>query len=609
MEESYSSGDCLMLSPISSPLSYCCRRRSFGALGWILSVAWVSMFIPPSHAQCIFPASSSGNRLTYSFEPVVIDGKLTIHITLEFLGGRGGTAELELPSDWAGQTHLEGEVSNLRVLSRNAVLLDTAQPNVKTLRFYSNEAVTVSYDLVKDWQGAFGHPKQFRAVLEPAFFEFTTQNALVHLKFKSSDVVSVHFDWQRLPADWTVETSFGDDDRCQSFTGFWHKVNEALFAGGDFRIHRVIVGGQPLVVAIRGKWSFTDEDAVVRIEKILAVERAFWHDNDFPYFLVTLAPFDSANGGSDGSAFTNSFWLFLPGQDNFSYDVEYMLAHESFHAWNPLKMGPRREPAESEYWFTEGFTVYYSAVILLRSGLLSLPEYVEIANKRIRDYEASPVKNLSNRDIVARYQENSVNQLPDVRGPIVALWLDAQIRSQSKNKSSLDTVMEALVRDASKHPARELSSERVLQAAGKHLNHGSRAMFRSLVEEGMAIPVPDFPENSCVPLTMDQVSLFDLGFDEDVLRAKKQISAVKPDSEAFKAGVRDGQEVVGMSIYFGDVSKPVRLTVRSDGGRQTIEYFPRGKPISVPQYHLDRDTWPSTPERCTSSSPSPNRTP
>jgi hypothetical protein len=40
----------------------------------------------------------------------------------------------------------------------------------------------------------------------------------------------------------------------------------------------------------------------------------------------------------------------------------------------------------------------------------------------------------------------------------------------------------------------------------------------------------------------------------------------------FKAGVRDGQQVLGMSISWNDVNKPVRLTVRAAGGQQIINY-------------------------------------
>ena len=558
----------------------------------------VAAFTPCTYGQCSFAASAVGEPLTYAIEPAVVNRKPILHVTLEFRGGRAGIVELELPSDWAGQSHLEGQVTNLRAVSSDTVVLDTPRPSIKTLGFPPNQSVKISYDLARDWEGVFEHPMQFRAVLEPTYFEFTTQNALVHPKLNPTEVVTVHFDWQKLPADWTLETSFGADDRCQSFTGLWNRVNEALFAGGDFRVHRVALGNQSLVVAIRGKWSFTDEEAIAQIQKILEVEREFWHDHDFPYYLVTLKPYGVRSGSSDGSAFTNAFWLYLGG-DSFSYDVQYLLAHEGFHAWNPHKMGVMKGPGVSEKWFAEGFTVYYADVLLLRAGLLSLPEYVEHVNRGIRDYESSPVKNLTNKEIVTRYEENSVDQLPYVRGPIVALWLDAQIREQSKNKLSLDAVMLTLARQGTENPLVELSSERVLRVAGKYLNRTSRKTLLRLVEEGASVPIPDFPKNPCIRLATEELPLFDLGFDGDVLRSKKLVAGVREDSEAFKAGVRDGQEVLGVSVNWGDVSKPVRLTVRAVSGQLRIEYFPKGKTVSVPQYRTDEEAWTLTPERCT----------
>ena len=550
-------------------------------------------------AQCSFARSSSSVAVTYAFEPIVTDGKLIIHVRVKLQGGRKGTADLELPSDWAGEAHLESEVTNLKALSTDTVILDTARPNIKKLRFPPNQVAVVSYDLVKEWSGPFEYPKQFRPVLDPEFFEFNTQNALVHPKLGLTDVVSVHFDWTGLPPGWSLATSFGTEDRCQSFTGLWHKVNDALFAAGDFRLQRITVAGQLLVLAIRGQWPFTDDEALDRIQKIVAAERNFWHDNGFPYYLVTLKPFDAQNGSADGSAFTNAFWLYLLQNQDFSYDVQSLLAHESFHTWNPYKMGPIPEPEESIHWFTEGFTVYYSELLLVRAGLLSVPEYVDRLNGRIFDYASSPAKNLSNQEIVARYRtDNSANQLPYVRGAITALWLDAEIRKQSKHRFSLDTVMHRLVLDSSKDPGRLLTTQRVLRTAAKYLNGEAAQTLGRYVEKGETIPVPDFPLSSCVRITVDQTPEFDLGFDRKILLAKRQVSGLNPESEAFKAGLREGQQVLGMSIHWNDVSKPVRLRVRSGDGQQIIEYLPRGKTIPVSQYHLDEETWASTPEEC-----------
>lgn len=579
-------------------------RRFLRSHKWIAAFCLLSSFPVlcrlRSSAECDIPQPSRDQVLKYTFEPAVdVGGALVIHVRLDFAVGEKGSAELELPSDWAGQSHLETGIRNLKTLSVDTVLLDTPQSNVKTLRFPTDSLVVVSYDLVKDWNGSLEYPKQFRPVLEREFFEFNTQNALVHPKFGLNDAVRANFVWRNIPGNWKVVTSFGTDQPCQTFTGPWHKVKNALFAGGDFRIYSAKVADEDLVVAIRGEWPFRDEEAVDQIQKIIGAERTFWHDKDFPYYLVTLKPFESNSGSSDGSAFTNAFWLYLSRGSVFSYGIQNMLAHESFHAWNPHKMGPIPEPTESVHWFTEGFTVYYSDLLLLRAGLLSSSEYLNKLNRRIADYGFSPVKGLSNNEIVARHEhENSVDQLTYIRGAVTALWLDAQIRKHSGGSRSLDDLMLRLKDQATGEPEPLLTTKRILSTADEYLGHRDGHVLRDMVNKGTAVPVPNFPLNTCVHRSVDQVPTFDLGFDKETLLSKNQVSGVNPDSAAFRAGIRDGQEIAGASIYWDDVSKPVRLKIRSGNGRQIVEYFPTGKSIPIPQYHLQSEQSTATPEVC-----------
>ena len=131
------------------------------------------------------------------------------------------------------------------------------------------------------------------------------------LNSSQSSIVDVHFDWQKLPSSWSLATSFGTDDRCQSFRGAWHHVQDALFAGGDFRIRRITVADKPLIAAIRGKWSFTDDEWISQLEKIIGMERTLWQDDDFPYYLVTLAPLDQERGSTGGTALTSAFMMLV----------------------------------------------------------------------------------------------------------------------------------------------------------------------------------------------------------------------------------------------------------------------------------------------------------
>jgi hypothetical protein len=220
-------------------------------------------------ALCAVSVSTGQPRsrtvLNYSFEPVVKDGKPALHIVLEFKGGPMETANLEVPTAWGDATHLERGIANLTATHRNG-------------------RVRVSYDLVKDWVVPPLRPDH-HAILEPECFEFNTQNGIVHPRLGSAAPVRVSFDWRKLPTRWSLATSFGTGTRRQSFRGSWGEVNDALFAGGDFRIYRRRIAGRPLILAIRSNWPLTDKELASRIQKMISLERAFWHDYDFPYCL------------------------------------------------------------------------------------------------------------------------------------------------------------------------------------------------------------------------------------------------------------------------------------------------------------------------------------
>ncbi len=54
----------------------------------------VAAFTPCTYGQCSFATSAVGEPLTYVIEPVVVNGRLILRVTLEFRGGRAGTVEL-----------------------------------------------------------------------------------------------------------------------------------------------------------------------------------------------------------------------------------------------------------------------------------------------------------------------------------------------------------------------------------------------------------------------------------------------------------------------------------------------------------------------------------
>jgi predicted metalloprotease with PDZ domain len=562
-----------------------------------------------SLCQCTFPASSTPVLLKYAFEPVLTKDKMALRVTLEFDGGPRGKVKLDLPSEWAGQLHVENSVTELRVLTPGTSLTDTKSPSEKELQFPPNTLIRLAYVLVKDWDGPLNSRTRFRADLSPDYFHIVGTTSLVHPELDGLQVVDVQFDWQKLPRAWSLATSFGTDDRCQSFHGTWQKAVNSLFVGGDYRIYHTTISGNALNFAIRGKWSFTDDEWTSQVRKIMEFERAFWHDNDFPYFLVTLTPFGQDHGSNGGTALTNSFMVHLSRLDTFAGNTLGDIAHETFHGWNPGKIGYLPGSDYTVSWFFEGFTKYYQDVMLFRSGLMSFPEYVAATNKRLDEYELNEGTDIPLLEFIQLHSADRsvLDQLDQRRGAVLATWLDATIRREAANRSSLDNLMFDLVAQNMAYERRHhgqpmaLDNQRIFRAASRYIHRASRKQLRRYVEYGGSIRVPETALGPCVQSHVEVSPKYDLGFDRRSMRGDdKKVFGVEPGSEAFKAGLRDGQNLAGWSFNSGDASKQVRLTISGEDGKRTLAYYPRGPGVSAQQFNLDNARFSSSAGTCIS---------
>jgi predicted metalloprotease with PDZ domain len=521
-----------------------------------------------ARAQCRFPDGSTGRALTYRFQPDVKPDGLVLHVTVEFQAGSTGMDALTVPTHWAGET-LQA-LTNLRTVTTGASIEDGPDASTRLVRANANQPVQLSYDLKKDWNGPLVNPKQFHPVLMPEYLEFTGSNALVRPQRDDGANTTANFDWTLLPRAWVVATSFGagtsSGDRCQTYSGKSIEIVHGLYAAGDFRIRRFQIGRRAAVLAVRGTWTFTDDEAIAQIQRVVGVVRDFWRDDNFPYFLVTLKPYDRDTGSSDGSAFTNAFWMYISRQDSVA-DLLPQLAHEAFHAWNVERMGALSNEADrATTWFKEGFTNYYAYLLLYRAGVLPAKTYVDSLNQDLRKFPTSSD--------------------PYVRGRIIALWLDAAIRRDSKGRHSLDDVMFDMVRTSKQ----SITLARTLDTAGRYLSDDAQSQLRRAVVEHGDLAAPDEVPSmgACARPSMEELPTFDLGFDLAASATAKQVVGVVAEGPAFAAGLRNGQTLGRVSVYNGQPDRLATFTIHTDAGDQAIAFYPRGKAMPGWQYRLDQ---------------------
>ena len=142
------------------------------------------------------------------------------------------------------------------------------------------------------------------------------------------------------------------------------------------------------------------------------------------------------------------------------YDFLGVSSHELFHTWNIIRIRPRemmpydytRENYFPTGFVAEGITTYYGDLFLVRSGVLTRDEYFLELNKLLQRHF----------DNFGRFNHSLVDSswdlwldgyapgVPDrkvsiyVKGALVSLILDLELRRCTEGEQSLDTLMQYL---------------------------------------------------------------------------------------------------------------------------------------------------------------------
>lgn len=142
-----------------------------------------------------------------------------------------------------------------------------------------------------------------------------------------------------------------------------------------------------------------------------------------------------------------------------------LASHEYFHAWHVKRIRPAefvdadlsQEAYTRQLWIFEGITSYYDDLALLRAGLITREQYLEVLGRSLtRLYRVAGRRHQTLEDAsfdvwikFYRPDENTPNATVSyyLKGSLVALALDLEIRLRSGGIHSLDCVMRELWRE------------------------------------------------------------------------------------------------------------------------------------------------------------------
>src|SRR3990167_396799 len=569
-------------------------------LRYFYAVLIVMAFTMPADAN---PYSSLSNKtskfIKYNFSYHTDNEKNSIlQVGLSFRGDSSGKTTLVLPFQIAEINDLYKNIENLHAV--NARIEKTIDPKIYLLHYAPDDIIFITYQVKQGWQGPPVLQQFLAPIFQKNYFQFPGEGVFVYPEsYKDEKDISVTFNCQ-MPSKWMIADSYGTNITHQHIRTNLNSILRGLYIGGDFRLYQTPVKDGIVWTAIQGKWQFKDEEFNTTMVKIVSGGRSFWNDNS-PHYLATLLPIGTGCKSGGGTGHTNSFSAFFNENCTLTNNnILHILSHENFHNWDNHEnffgeLDKKREVYN--YWFSEVFTDYYASLLNLRSGLLDFEGYIKRYNKVIVDYYSSPVNSATIEQIAENIWQNfDMERLVYQQGEILAHNWDTQIKLETKQQS-LDDLMRALLNSV-KTEKSKLTLDKMSQIAGQYHKNDVLQDVNSLYSRRILIPNPN-SLGPCVYQTTKMLAPYSRCFDIDVSKEAGIITSVKPDSRAFAAGLRDGQQLIAVEEHPDDISQTMNITIKDNGLIKVIKYYPyKGDLKAIPQFILDQSMWKAETDKC-----------
>lgn len=238
---------------------------------------------------------------------------------------------------------------------------------------------------------------------------------------------------------------------------------DSPFHVGPQEALRFTAAGVPHELVIWGEGNVDAAQLQKDLQAIVETEAKLFGGLPLERYLFILMLTDKGRNGLEHKASTTLLYPRFGFKPKKSYEELLTLAaHEYFHLWNVKRIKPRalvpfdyaKENYTSLLWAMEGFTSYYDTLLVRRAGLIDSGRYLERMGEALTQLAQTPgrlVQSLDDASTCAwikyyRPDENSANSSVSyyLKGELVGMLLDLELRRRTHNAKSLDDLMRAL---------------------------------------------------------------------------------------------------------------------------------------------------------------------
>ncbi|MCR5886237.1 PDZ domain-containing protein [Hymenobacter sp. J193] len=428
---------------------------------------------------------------------------------------------------------------------------------------------------------------------------------------------------------WTqVSTSLLPAGGSAPFTFRSSSYDELADSPIEIGTHRVLqfeANGTPHTVAMYGQTQYDEGRLLTDMKRVCEEAHRVVGQNPLDRYVFIVHNIERGTGGLEHLYSTT----LSVSRNAYATEAGYkgflgLLAHEYFHLWNvkrirPVALGPfdyDRENYTHMLWVSEGFTEYFSNLIVQRAGYATPQAYLgDLSNSitRVENMPGNKVQPVSESSFDAwikyyRRSENSNNSEISYydKGELVGAMLDLMIIQETKAQKSLDDVMRYLYARYFQQLKRGFTDAEFQEAVAKVAGRRFDEFFRTRVYDVQTLDYQTALGYAGLKLVTTPVSQdAALGADFSTTGGKVTVRGVQRAGSAWQGGLNVNDEV--LALDGGRISEdpnkllagrapgtPVKLLVVREGRVQEVT-FPL-LPNSSQRYRIEQAANP-TPEQ------------
>ncbi|MDC7677802.1 hypothetical protein [Asticcacaulis machinosus] len=274
--------------------------------------------------------------------------------------------------------------------------------------------------------------------------------------------------------------------------------------------------------------------------KTFGTLEAFFKDQDKTPYTLLMRPYTRPRDG--GGAARGGFMLEYGQGRMDDASRRIMFAHEMIHHFVSGLDGDSSAVA----WYGEGLAEFYKLRLTLDAGLIHVNDIGREIGYMTRTYYASSLVATPYSDLAkARWDGSDAQSIPYSRGFMYFVDLNAQIRTKSEGKRSLDNLVLAMLeRKRSGQPYDETAWRALLL---DELGASGIEGLDQMLQGKVIIPTAD-AFGQCFKRQVSNHPRTNLGMSEDsFLMTPYKVTGLIPGSAADKSGLKDGDDIISFT--------------------------------------------------------------